>query len=79
MIGEAGGPALVFGNSSGAALALDAAAAGVPITKLGFYEAPFIVDDSRPPAPEDYLERLRGLLAQGQRGEMPVRSMRRRP
>lgn len=70
VISEAGGSAAVFGNSSGAALALDAATAGVPITKLAFYEAPFIVDDSRPPAPEDYLDRLRRLLSEDRRGDM---------
>jgi pimeloyl-ACP methyl ester carboxylesterase len=34
VIGAAGGSAAVFGNSSGAVLALHAAVAGLPITKL---------------------------------------------
>ena len=54
VIREAGGQALVFGVSSGAALALEAATRGVPITRLALYEAPFIVDDSRSPLPDDF-------------------------
>jgi len=69
LIGEAGGSASVFGNSSGAALALDAAASGLAIERLALYEAPFIVDDSRPPVPEDYRERLVELVSAGRRGD----------
>src|SRR5438105_238019 len=50
IITEAGGSAFVFGHSSGAILALEAARLLAPtITKLALYEPPFIVDDSRPP------------------------------
>ena len=52
VIREAGGSAGVCGVSSGAALALDAAARGVPIERLALYEPPFIVDDTRPPITE---------------------------
>jgi pimeloyl-ACP methyl ester carboxylesterase len=45
VIREAGGQAVVLGVSSGAALALEAASRGVPITRLALYEAPFIVDE----------------------------------
>lgn len=69
LVEHAGGPALVFGNSSGAALALDAAAQRVAISKLAVYEAPFVVDGSRPPVGEDYLDRLSKLLADGRRGD----------
>jgi len=69
LIGAAGGPAFVFGHSSGAALALEAAARGLPIAKLALYEPPFIVDDSRPPVPPGYAARLAELLAAGRRGE----------
>lgn len=65
-----GGSACVFGNSSGAAFALDAVAAGVAITKLAFYEAPFIVGDSRAPTPSDYLDRLGELLSEDRPGDM---------
>jgi pimeloyl-ACP methyl ester carboxylesterase len=69
LIRQAGEPALVFGNSSGAALVLDAAAHGLGISKLAVYEPPFVVDGSRPPVPEDYLSRLEKLLSEGRRGD----------
>jgi pimeloyl-ACP methyl ester carboxylesterase len=69
LISEAGGSAFVFGHSSGAALALEAAARGLAITKLALYEPPFIVDDSRPPLPGDYVTQLTELIASGRRGD----------
>ncbi|GAA5104175.1 alpha/beta fold hydrolase [Nocardia iowensis] len=45
LIDELGGKAAVYGHSSGAGLALRAAAAGVPITKLVLHEPPY-GDDS---------------------------------
>ena len=47
LLNEAGGSAYVWGMSSGAALALEAANRLGGITKLALYEAPFIVDDTR--------------------------------
>jgi pimeloyl-ACP methyl ester carboxylesterase len=47
LLNEAGGSAYVWGTSSGAVLALEAAARLEGIKKLALYEAPFIVDDSR--------------------------------
>ena len=47
LLGEAGGSAYVWGTSSGAVLALEAASRLSGIRKLALYEAPFIVDDSR--------------------------------
>lgn len=69
LITEAGGSALVYGISSGAALALEAASRGLAIRKLALYEAPFIVDDSRPPIPNDFLARLKALTASDRRGD----------
>jgi pimeloyl-ACP methyl ester carboxylesterase len=69
LIAEAGGSAFVCGGSSGAVLGLHAAAHGVPITKLAMYEPPFIVDDSRPPLPADYVARLNELVSAGRRGD----------
>jgi pimeloyl-ACP methyl ester carboxylesterase len=66
---EAGAAALVCGFSSGAVLALDAAAAGLPITKLALFEPPFVVDDSRPPLPADYVARLDAAVADGRPGD----------
>ena len=69
VIEVAGAPALVCGFSSGAVLALDAAAAGLPIEKLALFEPPFVVDDSRPPLPADYVERLDAAVANGRPGD----------
>jgi pimeloyl-ACP methyl ester carboxylesterase len=69
VIREAGGQAFVFGVSSGAALALEAANRGIPMRKLALYEAPFIVDASRPPLPDDYVARLTTALASGRPGD----------
>jgi pimeloyl-ACP methyl ester carboxylesterase len=69
LIREAAGPAFVFGLSSGAALALEAAASGLAITKLAVYEPPFTVDDSRPPGPRDFAVQLTGLISAGRRGD----------
>jgi len=70
LLNEAGGSAFVFGHSSGAVLALEAARL-LPgkITKLALYEPPFIIDDSRPPVPQDYVPHLKELIAAGRRGE----------
>lgn len=59
----------VYGISSGAALALEAANRGLGIQKLALYEAPFIVDDSRPPLSPDYLPQLNTFLASDRRGD----------
>ena len=48
VIDATGGPAHVFGASSGATLALEAARQGAPIDRLAVYESPFIVDDTHP-------------------------------
>jgi pimeloyl-ACP methyl ester carboxylesterase len=69
LIAEAGGEAFVFGGSSGAVLALDAAEHGLTIPKLAVYEPPFSVDDSRPPVPDDLVEELANLVAAGRRSE----------
>jgi pimeloyl-ACP methyl ester carboxylesterase len=72
MIKEAGGSAFVYGTSGCAVLALEAAAHGLAprMKKLAMWEPPYIVDDSRPPAPRDYQEQLIELLSEGRRGDM---------
>lgn len=61
--------AFVYGISSGAVLALEAAAHGLDIAKLALYEPPFIVDDSRLPLPDDYVAQLDELIAADRRGD----------
>lgn len=70
LIAAGGGWAFVYGISSGAALAL-AAASQFPtqVKRLALYEPPFIVDDSRPPLPSDYVQQLNRAVAEGRRGD----------
>ncbi len=70
LISKAGGSAFVFGHSSGAVLAMEAAASFQGIRKLAVYEPPFIVDDSRPPVTKDTVERLASLLSANRRSDM---------
>ena len=62
LINAAGGSAFVWGMSSGAALALEAARQGSRISKLALYEPPFIVDASRPRIPTDIVAQLSTLV-----------------
>jgi pimeloyl-ACP methyl ester carboxylesterase len=62
LIAEAGGSAAVFGNSSGAVLALHAAAAGLSITKLALWEQPLTADPEAPQRQREYVTRLTELL-----------------
>lgn len=50
-------------------MALDTAARSSIISKLALYEPSFVVDDSRPPLPKDYVEHLNKLIQAGQRGD----------
>ncbi|SFW91589.1 alpha/beta fold hydrolase [Amycolatopsis australiensis] len=64
LISHAGGTASVFGHSSGAVLALEAAAAGLPIDRVVAYEPPYATDE-HPRA--DVLDEVRAQLAAGDR------------
>ncbi|MEV5443965.1 alpha/beta hydrolase [Streptomyces sp. NPDC052644] len=69
LIERAGGEAMLFGMSSGAVLALEAAARGSAVSRLAVYEPPFITDSSRPPLPADYVAHLEELVKQGAYGD----------
>jgi pimeloyl-ACP methyl ester carboxylesterase len=70
LIDEAGRSAFVYGISSGAVLALEAASRlPAKVEKLALYEPPFILNDSRPPLPGDYVAQLNEAVAAGRRGE----------
>jgi pimeloyl-ACP methyl ester carboxylesterase len=69
LINEAGGSIALYSISSGAALALEAANSGLPVTKLAVYEAPFVVDDTRPPVPADFVAQLDRMIAEDRRGD----------
>ena len=61
-------PPFVFGHSSGAAIALRAAAAGVPLAAIAAYEAPFQNEDAPRPS-IDPAPHIRELVNAGRRGE----------
>jgi pimeloyl-ACP methyl ester carboxylesterase len=69
VIDVVGGTACVFGASSGGALALEAARAGVPIARLAVYEVPFIVDDTHPGNDPNLPSQLEAMVAEGRRGD----------
>jgi pimeloyl-ACP methyl ester carboxylesterase len=69
LITEAGGSASVFGYSSGAILALMAAARGLTITKLAMYDPPFMVDAESSRRFKDLVGQLAELIASDHRGE----------
>jgi len=64
----AGAGAFVFGHSSGAALALRAAAHGVPVAAIVAYEAPYMIPGTRELA-EDPSGRITALVAAGRRAD----------
>jgi pimeloyl-ACP methyl ester carboxylesterase len=68
LIAEAGGSAFVFGHSSGALLGLRASEQGLAIHKLALYEAPLIVDRSRPSMQGDWAQ-IREHIAEGRRSQ----------
>jgi pimeloyl-ACP methyl ester carboxylesterase len=70
VIEDAGGSAGVYATSGCSVIALQAAADGVPITRLALWEPPFTVDDARPPVAADYRPQLEALLAEDRRGDM---------
>jgi pimeloyl-ACP methyl ester carboxylesterase len=67
LIQAAGGSAFLLGLSSGGALALEAAASGLPVNKVVAYEPPY-VDDSGQRGGAAHEGQLERLLAEGNRG-----------
>ncbi len=69
LVAAAGGSAFVFGHSSGAVLALEAAARGVAITRLAAYEPPYVVDPDLSRRRVTLAAEVDGLLAAGRAGD----------
>jgi pimeloyl-ACP methyl ester carboxylesterase len=67
LIAAAGGAAALVGLSSGAALALEAAAAELPVTRVVAYEPPYIEPDGETRG-RAHQARLQELVAAGDRG-----------
>ena len=76
LVKAAGGSADVYGISSGAALALEAANRLPAIKRLFLYEAPFIVDDTRR-LPAGYVETMQELVKAGDRAGLLRHFMRK--
>ncbi|MQA86354.1 MAG: alpha/beta fold hydrolase [Streptosporangiales bacterium] len=69
LIDEAGGSAHLYGVSTGGALVLEAAAAGIAIDRLAVYEVPYSMADDWPQRWREYVEELGAVLAEGRRGD----------
>jgi hypothetical protein len=69
LLAEAGGSAHLYGASSGGALALEAAAAGLPVGMIAAYEVPYSISAEASNGWRDYVERLHALLGEGRRGD----------
>lgn len=69
VIDAAGGSAYVWGLSSGAALALRAAASGLNITKLAVHEPPFVVEVNDRKPPSDFIAHVTDLIAADRRDD----------
>ncbi len=77
LIDEAGGAACLYGHSSGASLALEAAAQlGAKVTRLALYEAPYDNDSADRKRWAAYLAQLTEALADDRRGDAVALFMR---
>ncbi|MBD0839958.1 alpha/beta fold hydrolase [Streptomyces sp. TRM68416] len=69
LIDAAGGEAALCGVSSGGALALEAAASGLPVRQVAVYETPFAVHEGGKAEWAAYTERLAEALGQQRNGD----------
>jgi pimeloyl-ACP methyl ester carboxylesterase len=76
LIDLAGGPVHLFGASSGGALALEAAAAGLAVDRIAVYEVPYAVGDAALGAWQDYAAEIGAIVADGRPDEALARFMR---
>jgi pimeloyl-ACP methyl ester carboxylesterase len=67
VIAHTGGPAGVFGHSSGGILALEAVARGLDIAKIAVYEPTYVIEGTRPRPVDDLSSHLRALIDRGDR------------
>lgn len=69
LIAVTGGRPALIGFSSGACLAIEAAAAGLPISRLAFYEPPYMVGPKARKVPADFEQDVQKLVAEGRNGD----------
>jgi pimeloyl-ACP methyl ester carboxylesterase len=67
VLAATGGTPFVYGHSSGAVVALEAAACGAPMRALVVYEPPCTAEDDASGDSEELLERVRALVGAGDR------------
>lgn len=72
----AGGSAMVFGISSGAALAGEAVRQLRGIRRLALFEAPYVIDNTHEPLPPTFIADTRALVASGDRSAAVKKFMR---
>jgi pimeloyl-ACP methyl ester carboxylesterase len=77
LIGHAGGPAFLYGHSSGGPLAMRAAIRlGSEVSKIAMYEPPYNNDPGAQESWSRYLGQLKVALAEGRRGDAVALFMR---
>jgi pimeloyl-ACP methyl ester carboxylesterase len=76
LVDAAGGSASLLGMSSGAVLAAEAAASGVPVNRLIMWEPPFSLDEEARRRTQAYAAQLRELLAQDRHADALTLFMR---
>ncbi|CAL9415279.1 alpha/beta fold hydrolase [Streptomyces sp. enrichment culture] len=69
LIEELGGAASLYGVSSGGALALRAAASGLPVRHVAVYETPYAISEEDLAERARYTEQLTAALDEGRRGD----------
>ena len=72
----AGGSAMVFGISSGAALAGEAVRQLRGIRRLALYEAPYVIDNTHEPLPPNFIADTKAFVASGNRSAAVKKFMR---
>jgi pimeloyl-ACP methyl ester carboxylesterase len=72
LVEMAGGRASLLGYSSGAVVALEAAASGLPIDRVVMYEPPFVLPGTGFPPAADYVETLNRMTASGDKDAAPA-------
>ncbi|MEU6292841.1 alpha/beta fold hydrolase [Streptomyces sp. NPDC046988] len=77
LIEAVGGEASLYGMSSGGALALRAAASGLPVRRVAVYEVPYAMDDAAARSAAEYTEGLTEALGKDRRGEAVELFLRR--
>jgi len=76
LVVRAGGSAYLYGVSSGGALVLEAAAAGIPTARLAVYEVPYNLAEDWPARWRAYVAAVGAAVAGGRRGDALAEFMR---